>query len=292
MLFWGLSFVWTKIVLDYYHPFTVIFLRLIISSLLLISIIRILKYHDKLRREHYTLFLLLAFFEPFMYFIGETFGLDLVSPTISSIIIATIPVITPVLAFWFLKEKLSLLNVFGIVISFAGVLILLVRPGFQLAASPKGIALLFLAVASTVGYTITLKKLAHEYNSFFIVSVQNIIGAVYFLPFFLIFDFQHFITVKPNFRALSSLFFLAVFASSLAFIFYATAVRGIGAAKASIFTNLIPVVTAVFSAWMLNEYIGLTKILGMSIVILGVMIAQAGRFFRFINRNKNSRQKV
>lgn len=292
MIFWGLSFVWSKIVLEYYNPFTLIFLRLLASSLLLLSVIRLLNYNDKVRKKHYSLFLLLAFFEPFMYFIGETFGLNLVSPTISSIIISTIPVLTPVLALWLLKEKLSLLNLFGIIISFAGVLVLLVRPDFQLTASPKGIALLFLAVASAMGYTIVLKKLAHKYNSVFIITVQNIIGAVYFLPFFLIFDFQHFVSVRPDFRALYSLFFLAVFASSLAFILYATAVRGIGAAKASIFANLIPVVTATFSAWMLSENIGLNKILGMSIVILGVMIAQTGSIFRFMGRKKHKSENL
>lgn len=288
MVFWGMSFVWTKVVLDFYNPITLIFIRLVLSSAMLLSIIRLMKYHDRLKREHYRLFLLLAFFEPFLYFIGETFGLNLVSPTVSSIIIATIPVFTPFVAYMVLKERLGILNIAGLAVSFAGVLILVVDPDLTLAASPKGIALLFLAVASATGYSIILKKLAHQYNSVFIITVQNIIGAVYFLPFFLIFDFGHFIHATPDARALVSLACLALFASSLAFIFFANAVREIGAARASIFANLIPAITAAFSAWMLSEYIGINKILGMCIVIAGVVVAQTGNIYRFMNGRKKA----
>lgn len=118
MLLWGFSYVWTKIVFDYYEPFTTVFLRLLISSLVLILFIFIFRKPKTIKKEHYKLFLLSAIFNPFLYFIGESFGLQYVSPTISAVIIATIPVFTPIAALLFLKEKLNWVNVLGLFISF------------------------------------------------------------------------------------------------------------------------------------------------------------------------------
>jgi drug/metabolite transporter (DMT)-like permease len=92
MIFWGMSFVWTSIVFKYYHPITTIFLRLVISSILLTVFIFITGKFEKLKKEDRGLLLISALFNPFLYFLGENFGLMNSSPTISSVIIATIPV--------------------------------------------------------------------------------------------------------------------------------------------------------------------------------------------------------
>ncbi len=118
--------------------------------------------------------------------------------------------------------------------------------------------------------------------------MQNIIGVVYFLPLFFIFDFQHFIQVRPNSELITSLLLLAVFASSLAFVFFTISAREIGVSKTNLFTNLIPVFTAIFSFFILKEHFELRKIIGMLVVIIGVLLSQLNRqgklfsFYRFI----------
>ncbi len=75
MIFWGMSFVWTSIVFKYYHPITTIFIRLVISTLILSVFIYLSGKFEILKKEDRGLFLLSALFNPFLYFLGENFGL-------------------------------------------------------------------------------------------------------------------------------------------------------------------------------------------------------------------------
>jgi len=277
MVCWGLSFVWIKIVYLYYHPLTTIFLRLVISSVLLYLIVSLLKKRQKIDKSDYKNFLILAFIEPFCYFLGESYGLSMnVSSTVASVIIATIPVFTPIAAYFSFKEKLSPLNYFGLFISFIGVLTLVINNDFSFSADPLGVALLFFAVFSAMFYAVYLKKMTRKYNVFTILSVQNLIGAIYFLPLFLLFDFNHFISVKPTTELVYALLQLSIFASTLAFLLFIPVVRDLGITRANIFANFIPVFTAIFSYLILSEILTFNKIIGMAIVITGVLLTQLG----------------
>jgi drug/metabolite transporter (DMT)-like permease len=277
MIFWGMSFVWSSIVFKYYNPITTIFLRLTISTVLLFGFIFLTGKFEKLKKEDRGLFLLSSLFNPFLYFIGENYGLKNSSPTISAVIIATIPVFTPLVAYLALKEKLSWLNIAGIFISFFGIGVMLVNPDLSLNASPVGIMFLLWAVVSAVIYSVFLKRLTQKYSSLTIITYQNALGVLYFLPLFLIFDYHHFINVRPNRELVSSLIQLSVFASSLAFIFFTMTVKELGVSRTNVFSNLIPVFTAIFSAVFISESFTATKIAGMAIVIAGVMISQVRR---------------
>ena len=280
MLFWGMSFVWSSIVFKYYNPISTIFLRLIISTILLSIFIYFTGSYEKLKKEDRGLFLLSSLFNPFLYFIGENFGLKNSSPTISAVIIATIPLFAPLVAYFALKERISRMNVAGIIFSFFGVAVMLINPDLSLNASPLGIFFLLWAVVSAVIYSVFLKKLTRKYSSLTIITYQNAIGIVYFLPLFFIFDFQHFIQIRPNTELVSALLQLSFFASSLAFIFFTMGVKELGVSRTNVFSNLIPVFTAIFSAIFISEIFTTTKIVGMAIVIIGVMISQVKRTVR------------
>lgn len=288
MFLWGMSYVWSKIVFEYYNPITTVFIRLILSSLFLFAYIVVFRKFEKIKKQHFKLFLLSAFFNPFLYFIGESFGLDRVSPTISSVIIATIPLFTPIAAYFFLKERFSKINTLGILLSFIGIVIMLANKDLSLAADPVGIAFLFGAVVVAVIYGILLKKLTIHYSSITIISYQNLLGALFFLPLFLSFELDHFLNVKPNFELISSLLLLAVFASSMAYVFYTSTVRKIGITRGNMYTNLIPIFTGITSYILLSEQFSITKISGIFIVILGVILAQLDKLKKSTNKNTNS----
>jgi len=278
MLFWGMAFIWMKIVLQYYQPITVATLRIFLSSIFLLFYIKLFKKCQKIDKSDYKLFLISAFFNPFIYFLLESYGIKYVSPTISAVIIATIPLFSPLVAYFSVKEKLSLLNIFGIIVSFFGILIMLVNKDLSLRADPIGVLILFLAVASALIYTVLLVKLTRKYSSVNIITYQNIIGIFYFLPLFFYFDFNNFISVKPNFELISSLVFLSILCSSLAFIFYATSIKNLGISKTNVFTNFIPVFAAIFSYFILAEVFTFSKILGIVIVIVGVFVSQIKKY--------------
>jgi drug/metabolite transporter (DMT)-like permease len=165
-------------------------------------------------------------------------------------------------------------------------------------ADPKGLMWLSLAVLAAVLYSVLLKKLASRYDAFMIIAMQNLIGAFYFLPFFLIFDVQKFLTVTPNAELISSLLLLSFFASSLAFVFFTISSREIGISKTNLFTNLIPVFTTIFSFFLLNEAFETRKIIGMIVVIGGVLMSQITgkvmlvRFYNYLTMRKNDGKRL
>ncbi|HOF80465.1 MAG: DMT family transporter [Bacteroidales bacterium] len=288
MIFWGGSFVLSKILLKYYDPITTVLLRLILSSLIMFGGLKLFNRLQKIKKGDYKLFLLSAFFNPFLYFLSENYGLKYSSPTVSSVIIGTIPLFTPIVGYIIFRERLTWLNIVGLLISFFGVIIMLIDKDFSLTASPVGVAWLFLAVITAVLYAVFLKKLAFKYDAFNIIAVQNFIGIFYFLPLFFILDFRHFITVRPNAEMLVSLLLLAFFASSLAFAFYTIGAREIGISKTNLFSNTIPVFTALFSFFVLKEVFEAEKIIGIALVLTGVLLSQIKgkrvlvNFYRFI----------
>ena len=98
MLFWGLSFVWIKHLLNNNFPvFTIVFIRLVLASAVFITLLKLQKKLQKIAREDYKDFFLLAFFEPFLYFIGEDFGLQQVDASFAAVIIALIPIVISII---------------------------------------------------------------------------------------------------------------------------------------------------------------------------------------------------
>lgn len=287
MLFWGLTFVWFKTAVQYYEPITIIFIRLLIASSLLFAFALLTGRLEKVKRTDFTLFLLLALSQPFLYFLAESYGLKFVSSTISSAIIATIPLFSPFVALWFTGEKINGYTWPGIVVSFLGILIMLVNPDLSLNASLKGVLLLFGAVLAAVIYSVFVRKLAHKYTSLTIISYQNLLGAVYFLPLFLIFDFRGFVQVVPDADLMLSLLQLAIFGSCLAYIFFIMAIAKLGMVKANIFTNLIPVFTAIASYFILAEVFTLQKISGVLLVVLGIVVSQLKELMMLMKKQEN-----
>jgi len=274
MLFWGMSFIWTTILLQYYQPVTIIFLRLVISSCFLFMIILLFRKYEQIQKKDIGLLFLSAVFNPFLYFLGENNGLKFTTPAITSVIIATIPVFSPVVAYVYFREKISFPHIAGILLCFSGIIVMLINKQYSLIVDPRGLYFLSGAVLAALIYSVLLKKLTYRYSPLTIISWQNLIGVFLFLPLFLVFNFQHFREVRMNFEILSSLFLLAILASSVSYIFYTITLRSIGISKANIYTNLIPVFTVVFSYFIISELFTAGKIAGILMVIAGVFISE------------------
>lgn len=274
MIFWAFSFVWVKEVYLVYGPLTTVLFRLVIASVLLLAFAFLTGKIVKIERSDYGTFVLLSFFEPFLYFMGESYGLMYVSSTVGAIIVATIPLFSPIAASRFHGEKLSSRTFLGILLSFFGVSIVVLDNSFNLTASPLGIALEFLAVLSAIGYIVVLKKLAVKYNPTSIITYQNILGIIYFLPLWLVFEYRDFTAVPFDMPAFAGILKLSVFASCIAFIFYAHSVKRLGINSVNIFINIIPVFTAIFAWYILDEPLTIRKFIGIAVVITGLLLAQ------------------
>ena len=274
MIFWSFSFIWFKVANETFRPLTVVFFRLVISVILLNAFISITRNHIRIKKEDYKLFFLLALFEPFLYFLGESFGLTYVSATTGSVIISTIPVFAAIGAWILYRERLRMINYAGIILSFIGILVFILNKDGSLSFDIRGIGLLTFAVLAAVGYNLTLSRLVGDYDPIYIVNIQNMIGTLLFLPVFLISDLKHVINTSYTVRSFIPVIELAVFASCGAFILFAWSVRKMGVSRANVFTNCIPIFTAFFSFVVLGDKMTTQNIAGMAIVIAGLFMSQ------------------
>lgn len=277
MIFWSFSFIWFKIANRSYDPIAIVFIRLCLAAIFLSGFLWATKKFKPIKKSDRKYFLLLATFEPFFYFLGESFGLTYVSSTVGSVIISTIPVFAVIFVYVIFREKLKLVNYLGVIISFLGVVIFITNRSGSIEFNPKGLALMFLAVISATGYNMVLHKLVAKYDPLTIVNTQNIIGALLFLPLFLIFDLKGLLATGIVIESFGSILLLALFASCGAFILFAYAVKRIGISRANIFSNLIPIFTAVFAFFMVGDRLSLRNGIGMLIVIAGLFLSQAGK---------------
>jgi drug/metabolite transporter (DMT)-like permease len=274
VIFWGISFVWTKELLNNnFHVIFIVTTRLIISFSLLAVIFKIIGGLEKIQRQDLPKFLLLAFFEPFLYFIGESYGLNYVDASFAAIFIAIIPIVIPFGLYFFYREKLKWSIIVGVLISIVGIAIMSMGNGFSFELSLRGVLLLLLAVFSAVGYNIVLYKLL-KYSPVTITVYQNLISFFYYLPLFFIIDSNELFAMKWNFHTVFCFVMLSIFCSSIAFMGYSFAAQRITISKASVFTNAIPVITIIFAVIIGQETISFTKVSGMIVVISGVFLSQ------------------
>ncbi|GAB1468110.1 DMT family transporter [Candidatus Cloacimonadota bacterium] len=273
MLFWSVTFVWIKVALKTYRPYEITFLRLVLAATLLFLVMWLSKKREKISTKDYLHLMLVSFCEPFMYFIGEANGMQYVSSTLGSLVISTIPIFAALGAWIILRERVSLLVLLGLLVSCAGVAVMSLGSG-DLSANTKGIMFLMIAVFAGMFYGITVRNLTHRYSALTIVSWQSLFGMLYFLPLFLYYDGNHFISMKHSTEGLVTIAGMSMFASVGAFMLYTGVIRDLGVIKSNVFTNLIPVFTVGLAYVFLGDTLSPLAILGLGIALIGLVLSQ------------------
>lgn len=278
VVFWGISFIMTKELFLTEEHMTVtllITLRLAIASLVMVPMLALSGKLQRIRRADIKWFLLLALCEPFIYHLCETNGVKLVSGSLASVVIATIPLFVPFGMWVAYRQRIKPAMVVGVVLSLAGVVLMLNTSLFDPSTSLlKGMLFLSGAVAIAVVYTILLVKVVSHYHPLVITTWQNVIGLAYFLPLALAFDGGHFALLSWSPKMLLLLLILGIFCSTLAYAGYNYGVRTLGASEACIFNNAIPVFSLIAAVAIGQESFSWIKVIGMAVVIAGVVIAQ------------------
>ncbi len=277
MTCWALTFVWYKDALLHFMPISLVLSRLVLATVIMFPIMLLTKTFQKPTKQQLPYFFLLALFEPFLYFLGESNGMQYVSITTGAVIISIIPLFAPFTDRIFFKKPIFPANIIGIIVSIIGVVVVVSQSAGGLNASLKGILWLFLAVAGAVFYSVVVYKLSKQFNVLTIIGTQNAIGFFYFLPIFFINEFSHFNMIEWSFEVMLPLVELAIFGSVLAFIGFTYAIKHLGISRANVFTNLIPVLTAIFAFFIKDEPISVIKAIGIAVVISGLLLSQMGK---------------
>lgn len=277
VLFWGMSYIWADSLLGNGIPvFYFVFVRILIAGLILLLLNLMTIGLEPIRRKDIPKFFLVSLCEPFIYFITETYGIKATgSPTVSALIIATIPIFSMGAGIIFFKEKISRINCIGMLMSLIGIVLVAMSKGEIGNHFIWGIILLFIAVFSEVAHASLTKSLVETYSSQNIVMYQFLIGALYLLPLFIwkgLDDFDPSLYLSPE--VWTPIICLAVLCSSVAFTLWVSTLKALGVAKSSIFSALIPVVSALI-AWIIGrETLTARQWAGIAVCVVGVIMSQ------------------
>lgn len=275
-VFWGVSFILTKELFLTEEHMTVtllITMRLAIATLVMVPTLFAMGKMKRIERKDIKWFLLLTLCEPFIYHLCETSGVQLVSGSLASVIIATIPLFVPFGMWIAYRQRIHWAIVVGVVLSLIGVGVMLIG-GEGLRGNISGMLFLTGAVIIAVVYTLLLVKVVDRYNPLVITTWQNIIGLLYFMPLALATNSDNILKLSYSPRMLGILLVLGICCSTLAYSFYNYGIRRLGASKASIFNNTIPIFSLIAAVAIGQEPFLWSKLLGMVIVIVGVIISQ------------------
>jgi drug/metabolite transporter (DMT)-like permease len=276
VIFWGISFIMTKELFLTEEHMTVtvlITIRLAIASLIMLPALAITRRLQRIRKQDIKWFLLLALCEPFIYHLCETSGVQLVSGSLASVVIATIPLFVPFGMWIAYRQRIRLPLIIGVVLSLTGVFIMLMG-GEGLTGNLKGLLFLSGAVIIAVVYTLLLVKVVDKYHPIVVTTWQNVIGLLYFLPLMLALDSSALPLLSWSPKMILLLLVLGLFCSTLAYAGYNYGVRNLGASEACIFNNAIPIFSLIAALLIGQETFSWGKLVGMCIVIAGVVISQ------------------
>lgn len=255
-------------------PFTIAFGRLTVAFVMLTPFGFLQAVKDKNLYLQYKLPLLImtltgiTFFSSFIYS-----ALQFTSSTNVSILETVIPALTVVLSVWFLKENITLVQWLGVIISFAGAVLVIAEGNLTFLAQHtpnKGDIIMIAAIIFWAIYSLHVKQYMHNFRIFGIIWLMTGMSVLILLPIVMI---EWSITGIPDIfqtGKLAGIFYLGICPSFIALILYSRSVMILGAGKASIMLNLLPVFTMLGAFFLLNENISFYQILGSIIVIAGV----------------------
>ncbi len=290
VVFWGMSFVFTKIALESLPPFTLIFGRFGLSAIFFLILMGRHGFPRFTRRDHVKVFLT-ALFEPGLYFIFETKGLQYTSAAKTALIIATIPLAVAILSRIVLGERTTWVSIGGIFVSLVGIAILITGDpsfGWDLSGPLFGDLLVVGAVISAALYMIIARNLGKRHTALEITTMQILWGAVMFAPGFL-WELPSIQWSAVSTGSLAALIYLTLFATITAFLCYNYALTQVPASRAAIFINCIPVVTALGAWIILGELLTPLQIAGGALVIFAVGMANLPALQRLSIRLEGSR---
>ena len=161
IIFWSLAYVLTRVALRHFTPYSLGFLRYFIASCTIIAVIFILKMKPP-KKADVIWFVLSGAVGFFLYMIVFNKGCKTVTASTSSVIIATVPVITSMLAYFIYKERLKRFQWAAIIISFLGVVVLTMSK--SIFTINKDLFLIMAAAVFLSLYNILQRKLTKVYS--------------------------------------------------------------------------------------------------------------------------------
>jgi drug/metabolite transporter (DMT)-like permease len=276
VLFWGMSFVSSKAILNTgFPPLSMALARFAVASLVLALLRRRLEPGKRFDARERLLLAASGFFGVSVYFFFETRGIKLTNASNAALIIATIPVFTVAAEHFFFRNPIRWMQGVGIALSILGVY-LIVGPGEKsLPGATIGNLFMLGACLSWVAY-MSLSRRLHTAapRNLSLTAWQNLAGAAFMLPFALTESRGWFL---PGPVIWLNILYLALFCSALGYFLYQFALARLGPVRVSAYLNLVPVVGSLGGVIVLGEALAPLQALGGLVVVAGIFLVNLRR---------------
>lgn len=272
MLFWGTSFINTKIALNEIPPVTLAFIRFALTSVLLLFALRKTEPRSALDKTDGWKIALAGFTGIAIYFCFENTGIYYTTASNASLIASLAPILSIALNMLFFRARLSVLEGLGVALGIGGAYLTVTANGNLDFSSDHFLGNLFMlgAMMAWSFYTILSKHLQGRRSGLFLVTYQTLFGTLLLAPLALLeYDrWQAF-----SFLALAQILYLAVLCSGVGYFLYIYALKELDVAVTTLYLNLIPVIGVISGYLILDERILPIQLVGGGVILLAIFIA-------------------
>lgn len=276
-LLWGGNFVIGRAVSGDIPPITLAFLRWIVAFLVFFPIAyNRTKKECPALKQHWGAVIILAITGVAAFNTLVYIGLHDTTSINASLMNSSTPIIIYILSFIFLKERLTKFQMIGTLLSLAGVLFIISGGSLQSLLSfsfNKGDLIVLIAVVCWSFYSLLIKKYAGKLPGYSTFLVTIAIGAIMLLPFAVYELLTTSQAIVWNASTIGAIFYVGIIASIVAFLSWNNGVVSLGANKAGIYLNFIPLFATIFAVLFLNEQLLIAQVIGGIAVITGVFIS-------------------
>ncbi|MFD2822663.1 DMT family transporter [Lacinutrix iliipiscaria] len=273
-LLYGLNYTFAKFVMNggYIKPFGLVLLR-ILGATILFWILDAFMPKEKIDKKDFKTFFLAAVFGVVTNMLLFLKGLELTTPIHASVIMITTPIIILVFSAIFLKEKITGLKIAGILLGFAGAILLSVygkssREGDDVLL---GNIMVFINAVSYSLYIIIIKKLTEKYHPFTFIKWLFLFGFFMVIPFAYS-DIQDIKLESFTPYVYFSIAFIVIGATFFTYLLNPLALKKLKASTVGTFIYLQPVIAGVFALVMGVDTINTIKIVAMLLIFSGVYL--------------------
>lgn len=290
--FWGGSAIAGKLLMGEMNPYMVTFMRFFWATLILFFICMAYTKNIKISlsfSEHISLFLMGVIGISLCY-IFYFQGLNMSSAFNASLIEAIIPLCTVLISVVCKKEKFTVKTLIGSLLAYLGISIIITKMDMHIISTlsfNKGDLLLLLSTLCFGTYNVLYRHFASNIPSIIQTYYIFLYGTIGIVPW-VIYSFYFYndgITFINHFSIenIGHILFLSLGSSVLAYLFFNQGIQILGASKASIFINYVPIITIFLSLIILKEIPTISQIIGCIVVLGGIYLSQS----KTLTKNKN-----
>ncbi len=271
---WGCTFVSTKVLmLNGLSPAQIFTLRFLIAYVMMLAVYHSRLWADSWRDEFKMM--LLGISGGSLYFLSENEAMNFTSTTNTSLIVCSCPLFATLLVRLVYRSttRISMMQLGGSLLAFAGMVIVVLNGRFVLHLSPLGDALAFTACLSWSVYSLLMKWVSAKYGAAFITRKVFFYGVLTILPYYIFYPTLPTAAVLTKPVVVGNLAFLGCLASMICFLTWNWCISKLGAVKATNWVYFNPITTMIFASWVLGEKITPYFLAGATCILLGMFVA-------------------